>query len=266
MIEKNFLKRIITSFVLISILFSMFISSMMMILIIIIISALSFYEFNRLFVRILDNIFLKILSSGLILLYLFSFIFIIFWIESVKFENAYYKLFFFYSIFVSILSDIGGYIIGNIFKGKKLTKISPNKTISGAIGALIFSILIIPIFYKYLGIDIAYVSEQQVLDDLYLLGKEQVHFYTCQSTGATFVGMEGVKARVQLQGGCGGCGGWLVEWPQRLAVETNQRRPATSSFCTPQSLSSLLRYGYSIQPASTTSIDLRGGPILCSTH
>ena len=154
MIEKNFLKRIITSFVLISILFSMFISSMMMILIIIIISALSFYEFNRLFVRILDNIFLKILSSGLILLYLFSFIFIIFWIESVKFENADYKLFFFYSIFVSILSDIGGYIIGNIFKGKKLTKISPNKTISGAIGALIFSILIIPIFYNYLGIDI----------------------------------------------------------------------------------------------------------------
>ena len=68
------------------------------------------------------------------------------------------------------------------------------------------------------------------------------------------------------QGGCGGCGGWLVEWPQRLAVETNQRRPATSSFCTPQSLSSLLRYGYSIQPASTTSIDLRGGPILWSTH
>ena len=154
MIEKNFLKRIITSFVLISILFSMFISSMMMILIIIIISALSFYEFNRLFVRILDNIFLKILSSGLILLYLFSFAFIIFWIESVKFENPDYKLFFFYSIIVSILSDIGGYIIGNIFKGKKLTKISPNKTISGAIGALIFSILIIPIFYKYLDIDI----------------------------------------------------------------------------------------------------------------
>jgi len=154
MIEKNFLKRIITSFVLISILFSMFVSSMMMILIIIIISALSFYEFNRLFVRILDNIFLKILSSGLILLYLFSFAFIIFWIESVKFENPDYKLFFFYSIIVSILSDIGGYIIGNIFKGKKLTKISPNKTISGAIGALIFSILIIPIFYKYLDIDI----------------------------------------------------------------------------------------------------------------
>ena len=39
---------------------------------------------------------------------------------------------------------------------------------------------------KYLGIDIAYVSEQQVLDDLYLLGKTTSAFYTCQSTGATF--------------------------------------------------------------------------------
>jgi len=154
MIKKNLLKRIITSFVLISILFSMFISSMMMISIIIIISALSFYEFNRLFVRILDNIFLKILSNGLILIYLFSFVFIILWIESVKFQNPDYKLFLFYSIIVSILSDLGGYIVGNIFKGKKLTRISPNKTISGAIGALIFSILIIPIFYKYLNLDV----------------------------------------------------------------------------------------------------------------
>ena len=140
MIEKNLIKRIITSFVLISILFSMYISSMMMILAAIVISALSFYEFNRLIVRILKNTFLKFLSSGVILLYLFLFVFIIFWIESVKVENPNYKLFFFYAIFVSIGSDLGGYIFGNIFKGKKLTKISPNKTISGSIGSIIFSI------------------------------------------------------------------------------------------------------------------------------
>ena len=53
MIKKNFLKRTITSLVLISILFSMFISSMMMIITIIIISSLSFYEFNRLFFKFL---------------------------------------------------------------------------------------------------------------------------------------------------------------------------------------------------------------------
>jgi phosphatidate cytidylyltransferase len=49
---------------------------------------------------------------------------------------------------VAILSDIGGLVFGRIFKGKKLTKISPNKTISGSIGSFIFSILLIPFFFK----------------------------------------------------------------------------------------------------------------------
>ena len=44
-------------------------------------------------------------------------------------------------IFVCILSDIGGYIFGKFFKGKKLTKISPNKTYSGMIGSFILSII-----------------------------------------------------------------------------------------------------------------------------
>ena len=147
MIKKNFFKRAITSLVLISILFSMFISSMMMIIAVIIISSLSFYEFNRLFFNIFKNIFLRFLSSGLILLYLLSFVFIIFYIESVNSLNQNYKLFFLYSVIISIASDLGGYFFGKLLKGKKLTKISPNKTISGVIGALIFSILIIPIFY-----------------------------------------------------------------------------------------------------------------------
>ena len=147
MIKKNFFKRAITSLVLISILFSMFISSMMMIIAVIIISSLSFYEFNRLFFNIFKNIFLRLLSSGLILLYLFSFVFIIFYIESVNTFNPNYKLFFLYSVIISIASDLGGYFFGKLLKGNKLTKISPNKTVSGVIGAFIFSILIIPIFY-----------------------------------------------------------------------------------------------------------------------
>ena len=150
MIKKNFLKRTITSLVLISILFSMFISPMMMIITIIIISSLSFYEFNRLFFKIFKSIFLKFLSSGLILLYLLSLVFIIFYIESVNILNPNYKLFFLYSVTISIASDLGGYFFGKLLKGKKLTKISPNKTVSGVIGAFIFSILIIPIFYTNL--------------------------------------------------------------------------------------------------------------------
>ena len=42
---------------------------------------------------------------------------------------------------ICILSDVGGYIVGKIIGGKKLTKISPNKTISGTIGSFLFSLL-----------------------------------------------------------------------------------------------------------------------------
>ena len=43
-------------------------------------------------------------------------------------------------IILTISSDVGGYIFGKIFKWKKLTKISPKKTLSGAFGSLIFSL------------------------------------------------------------------------------------------------------------------------------
>ena len=44
-------------------------------------------------------------------------------------------------IILTIFSDIGGYIFGKTFKGKKISKISPNKTISGIIGSFIFAVL-----------------------------------------------------------------------------------------------------------------------------
>ena len=46
-------------------------------------------------------------------------------------------------------SDIGGYIFGKIFKGPKLTSISPKKTISGSIGSFILTFLVIGILMFY---------------------------------------------------------------------------------------------------------------------
>ena len=43
-------------------------------------------------------------------------------------------------IILTVCSDIGGYVFGKIFKWKKLTKISPNKTVSGALGSFVFSL------------------------------------------------------------------------------------------------------------------------------
>ena len=43
-------------------------------------------------------------------------------------------------IILTVLSDVGGYVFGKFFKGKKISKISPNKTLSGVIGSFVFSI------------------------------------------------------------------------------------------------------------------------------
>ena len=49
-------------------------------------------------------------------------------------------------MFQFVFTDIGGYVFGKIIGGKKLTKISPNKTISGSIGSFLFSIIPLIVF------------------------------------------------------------------------------------------------------------------------
>ena len=52
-------------------------------------------------------------------------------------------------LFICISTDIGGFIFGKIFKGPKLTKISPNKTYAGMIGGFFLSILTISVYFSY---------------------------------------------------------------------------------------------------------------------
>ncbi len=47
---------------------------------------------------------------------------------------------------ICISTDVGGYIFGKIFKGPKLTKISPKKTYAGTIGSYFLTIISINIF------------------------------------------------------------------------------------------------------------------------
>lgn len=72
-------------------------------------------------------------------------------------EIDYLNLFnFFFILTICISTDIGGYVFGNLFKGPKLTKISPNKTISGSIGAFIFSFIISYLYLNYIQIFLNY--------------------------------------------------------------------------------------------------------------
>ena len=148
--NSNIKKRILTSILLISLLIGMFYHSYIMIVSLIIIAIISWIEFYVLISKILKkNIlrdrFFRFTYKTLSLFYLFGLIYLIFVIETEYFNLKIYLL---YSVLVAILSDIGGLVCGKIFKGKKLTKISPNKTISGSIGSFIFSTSLIPFFYK----------------------------------------------------------------------------------------------------------------------
>ena len=49
-----------------------------------------------------------------------------------------------------ISTDIGGYFFGKIFKGPKLTKISPNKTYSGMIGGYLLSMISLSFFFNFI--------------------------------------------------------------------------------------------------------------------
>jgi len=148
--NSNIKKRILTSIVLISLLIGMFYYSYIMIVSLIIIAVISWIEFYALISKILKkNIlkdrFFRFTCKTLSLFYLSGLVYLILAIES---EYSNLKIYLLYSVLVAITSDIGGLVFGKIFKGKKLTKISPNKTISGSIGSFIFSILLIPFFYK----------------------------------------------------------------------------------------------------------------------
>ena len=148
--NSNIKKRILTSILLISLLIGMFNYSYIMIISLIIIAIISWIEFYALISKIIKKNILKdrlfrFFYKTLSLFYLSGLVYLIFAIES---EYSSLKIYLLYSVLVAILSDIGGLVFGRIFKGKKLTKISPNKTISGSIGSFIFSILLIPFFFK----------------------------------------------------------------------------------------------------------------------
>ena len=143
-------KRIVTSIFLISLLIGMFFYSYIMIISLIIIALISWIEFYALISKIikkniLKDKFFRFFYKALSLFYLSGLVYLILAIES-EYYNL--KIFLLYSLLVAVMSDIGGLVFGKIIKGKKLTKISPNKTISGSIGSFIFSTLLIPFFYK----------------------------------------------------------------------------------------------------------------------
>ncbi len=144
--KKNFKKRVYTSISLLLILFLMLINNYIFAYILIIAGIFSIIEFLGISLIIFKKEKIKsFLSNFMFITYIFFFCSAL-----LIFSNfVHLKIMIFTIILTCIASDIGGFVFGKIFKGAKLTKISPNKTVSGAVGSIIFSCItfFLVIFY-----------------------------------------------------------------------------------------------------------------------
>ena len=143
-------KRILTGSFLLILLALAFFNVFILIVSLICLLIIGWVEFNGLISKIFikknfKSQFFKFISKVSSLLYLFLFSVFIF--EALSRADVNYKFTMIYLFSICICSDIGGFIFGKIFKGKKLTKISPNKTISGSIGSFVLSLFTVPIFF-----------------------------------------------------------------------------------------------------------------------
>ena len=142
----NLVKRTITSFFLIIILcFCLFYSDNTWKTLVIIFLFLCFFEFYNLINKIYKNKFFKSIIFFLISLYLYLFYFFL-----IKLKIEFSEWIILILLITCIFSDIGGYVVGKLIGGPRLTSISPNKTISGAFGSILFTVIGTSLFIIFL--------------------------------------------------------------------------------------------------------------------
>ena len=155
-------KRIITSIILFLIaIFCILVHKFVFVLILIVTLFVCFYEWRdinyKYFKKKQHNNWKYFFVQFVGLVYLFIFLSTSI---ALRGNNSESIAFFIIILCICIFSDIGGYVFGNVIGGKKLTKISPNKTISGSLGSFIFSILPVLLFnlQNYTGVSFEVLS------------------------------------------------------------------------------------------------------------
>ena len=149
MIDGNLKKRLITSIILFTALVLLLNYNFVLLYCIILFGTISILEFTNLLKKINTNTVLKFFYVSIFITYILYFSLLIFYNLN---HGKEIKVITVFILLICIFSDIGGLIFGKTFKGPKLTSISPNKTISGSIGSIISSLIILFIFinlYNY---------------------------------------------------------------------------------------------------------------------
>ena len=142
---KKYKKRFFTSFFLLYLTYLIFTYDLISVYCLIVLGIVSIVEF----LQITSKLFKKKLTY-LIVNFIFAAYIFIFCILFFIFLNFLHLKFILLCLLAAcVASDIGGFIFGKFFKGPKLSKISPKKTISGSFGSFLLSIIITSILFYY---------------------------------------------------------------------------------------------------------------------
>ena len=140
MIKEEIIKRILSSIILLpTVLFFIIKGSFLFNFFIFICFLITTYEW----LKLSKNNLLKFFGTIFIVISFYT----IFKIRN-EFDRDYFHLLL--VVIICVSTDIGGYVFGNIFKGPKLTKISPKKTYSGVIGSFLLSLIFTNLFLDFL--------------------------------------------------------------------------------------------------------------------
>ena len=135
MINKELQKRIISSVILLPLaLYFIFAGSLYLIFFTMICFFVSIYEWNKM----VKKIELKFFGTLFLVCSFYTFY---------EISIDYFWVF---VLLVCVSTDIGVYVFGKLFKGPKITKISPNKTYSGMIGGYVISLIFLSFFMNWI--------------------------------------------------------------------------------------------------------------------
>ena len=195
---SNLSKRFATSILLLLILYFAIINQIVLSILLIIVSFLVLVELFNLNRKIFNK-----KNILFVIVYLISIIYLSLFFTQIYFFIVFdlnNKLLFLYLLSVCIATDLGGYVCGKIFQGKKLTKISPNKTYSGLIGSYLFSLTGFIFFYFYFNFALNLIILTLIVSTISQLGDLLISWLKrmakVKDTGRVLPGHGGILDRI----------------------------------------------------------------------
>ena len=142
---SNLFKRTVTSiFLILLLIFGLYYNDITWKILVIIFLCVCLYEFYNIIKKIYKNKSTSTILIFLIALYLYFFYFLM-----MNFKTQFGKEVILILLMACIFSDLGGYVVGKLIGGPKLTSISPNKTVSGAFGSILFTVFGTSLFIMF---------------------------------------------------------------------------------------------------------------------